>query len=145
MAHVDVQKVSSLLVYYGFLPANAVRFIIKRQRCAITTNCPPTHRSDNLNELSNSRSSIAQYINHVGSWWSDIVVWWSSHRQLLIRCTWNPTCHVQVDHSMAHMKRVSNESATNHQRGIQLGKGLLTRDRTRPPPFVHLRESGTKW
>jgi hypothetical protein len=122
--HAEALNVSSLLVYYAFLPANAIRFIVKRQRCAITTNCPPTHRSDNLNELSNSRSSIAQYINHVRPWGSDVVVWWASHSQLLIRCTWDPSCHVQVDHSMAHMERVRNESARNHQRGDSNRKRL---------------------
>jgi hypothetical protein len=109
-AHVNVLKVSSLLGYYGFLPANAIRFIIKRQRCAITTNCS-AHRSSNLNELSNSRSSITQDINHVRSWGSDVIIRWTSYGQLLICCACNPTCHVQVDHSMAHMEGVSYEPA----------------------------------
>jgi hypothetical protein len=74
------------------------------------------------------------------------VVWWASHGQMLIRCTRHPTCHVQLDHSVAHMDGVSNESTKNYQQGNSKPmEMLLTHDTTPPPRSVHLFGTGMRW
>jgi hypothetical protein len=97
-------------------PANTIRFIATRANTVqqITSSCPG-HRLNNLNKLTNSRSPIAQYIYHVRSWRRDVVVRWAGHGQVLTRSTRCPTCHIQLDHPVAHMDGVSNESTEEYQ------------------------------
>ena len=97
-------------------PANAIRFIATRANTVqqITSSCPG-HRLNNLNKLTNSRSPIAQYIYHVRSWRRDVVVRWTGHGQVLTRSTRCPTCHIQLDHPVAHMDGMSNESTEEYQ------------------------------
>jgi len=57
----------------------------------------------NSDELANTRHTISQNINNVRPWWSDIIVWWTSHKQILVDATGYPIRIVQLAHSGTHM------------------------------------------
>jgi hypothetical protein len=109
-----------------------------RWRCAIKSRSTLSHRLCDLNKLSNAGSSIDQHIYNVRSWWSDVVVWWAIHEERLIWSARCPTSHVQFEHSVSHMDRVSDKSTTKHQQvDSKLTLPLLTHDITPPLRSVH--------
>jgi hypothetical protein len=108
------KRVGSLVYAMFPQPMQFVSSLRANTMQQITSSCP-CHRLNNLNKLTNSRSPIAQYIYHVRSWRRDVVVRWTGHGQVLTRSTRCPTCHIQLDHPVAHMDGVSNESTEEYQ------------------------------
>jgi hypothetical protein len=94
IAHANEEGLIGSLVYVT--SPQPMQFVssLRANSAQQITSSFPGHPLDDLNKLSNSRSPITQYIYHVWSWGSNVMIRWTDHGQVLTRSTRCPTSHV---------------------------------------------------